>query len=453
MSEQLYLVFVNDGTWRLGAAEGSSPVATAAEATLEARAAAIKEHAAALGTVEPSVVLALPSAWCLSATVSTEGLDRSSRRRAMGFRIEEHLPIAAEDVVADYVMGDDGQAMGVCAEFAKLEAIVAALEAAGVRVRHICPAALLAAACAADEHAKLDAVLVASAGEASEAGYDFVELRKGKPARWWWLAQDAAAIRDRLAAWTGPGEEGKRLVLIGCDAAGRKVLATRGPIESVDMKITRDEAAGRHLAKVAKTGESLWLDLRCGRLGLPDRFEEYRKPLAALGVAVVVLLACLAGVMLWRGQQYAARAKECVQEQSRLFKETMPNQPVPGSIKGRLLSERRKLVALGGQASEGGTSGAVQPVSALVRLRDVLRSLPAQGRYRILDVNIQPDLIRLEGQVPTHADADTVAAGVRQSGAYDVEPPKTQALKDRGVGFVFTAMPRPDGGLPKAGAP
>ncbi|MEI7837033.1 MAG: hypothetical protein WCK05_11585, partial [Planctomycetota bacterium] len=408
------------------------------------------------GDLGSSVILALPSAWCLSATVSTDGLDRSSRRRAMGFRIEEQLPIAAEDAAVDFVMADDDTAMGVCAEFAKLEAIVAALEAAGLKVRHMCPAALLAAAAAVDEHGDVDAVLISGddePAEVAEAGYDFVELRKGKPIRWWWLAQDAAAIQDRLVAWAAPGGGTKRLALIGPDAPMRKALVSAGAIESVDMKITRDEAVARHLAQAGKTGVALWVDLRCGRLAAPDRFEEYRKPLAALGAAVVLLLACLAGVMLWRGQQYAARTRQCVGQQVRLFKEAMPNQPVPGSIKSRLVSERRKLVALGGQAAEGGASGSIQPVSALLRLRDVLKALPAQGRYRILDVNIQPDLIRLEGQVPNHADADVVAAGLRQSGLYDVEPPKTQALKDRGVGFAFTAIPRADSGLPKAGGP
>jgi Tfp pilus assembly PilM family ATPase len=125
MSQQPHLVYVSDGAWRLGVAPASGPVATAAGATFEARAATIKEHVAALGDLGSSVILALPSAWCLSATVSTDGLDRSSRRRAMGFRIEEQLPIAAEDAAVDFVMADDDTAMGVCAEFAKLEAIVA----------------------------------------------------------------------------------------------------------------------------------------------------------------------------------------------------------------------------------------------------------------------------------------------------------------------------------------
>ncbi|MCY2926018.1 MAG: hypothetical protein NT031_11370 [Planctomycetota bacterium] len=456
MSEQRHLVFVSDEAWRLGVALASGPVTTAADATLEARAAAIKEHLAALGDVGSSVILALPSAWCLSATVSTEGLDRSSRRRAMGFCLEEHLPIAAEDVVADYVTADDGTAMGVCAEFVKLEAIVTALEAVGLRVRHVCPAALLAAAEAVKEHGHVDAVLIGGAGEPgepAEAGYDFVELRKGKPVRWWWLGPDAAAIQDRLSAWAATAGEAKRLALIGPDAPMRKALLSAGAVESVDMKIARDEAAARYQASAAKTGESLWVDLRCGKLAAPDRFEEYRKPLAALGAAVVLLLACLAGAMLWRGQHYAAQTRQCVQQQVRLFKEVMPNQPVPGSIKDRLGSERRKLVALGGQADEGGAAGPGQQVSALLRLRDVLKALPGQGRYRLLDLNIQPDLIRLEGQVQNHADADVAAAGWRQSGLYDVEPPKTQALKERGVGFAFTAIPRLDGGLPKAGPP
>ena len=66
---------MNDGVWRLANAQAVSPIATAADATLEARAIALKERVAAPGELEPSVILALPSAWCLSATVSTDDLD------------------------------------------------------------------------------------------------------------------------------------------------------------------------------------------------------------------------------------------------------------------------------------------------------------------------------------------------------------------------------------------
>jgi hypothetical protein len=114
---------------------------------------------------------------------------------------------------------------------------------------------------------------------------------------------------------------------------------------------------------------------------------------------------------------------------------------VPPSIKGRLASEKRRLEGLGGQAA-GEALAAVQPISALTQLRDVLASLPSDVRYRILDLSIEPDLVRLDGQARGHAEADRLAAALRQSGRFDVEPPKTQLLKEGGVSFLFTAKPR-----------
>jgi hypothetical protein len=53
----------------------------------------------------------------------------------------------------------------------------------------------------------------------------------------------------------------------------------------------------------------------------------------------------------------------------------------------------------------------------------------------------------------THAEAEAMAAALRQCGLYDVEPPKTQAMKDQGVSFVFSAKPNAAPPASKGGEP
>src|SRR5258708_9296196 len=74
------------------------------------------------------------------------GFSENSWRRAMIYRLEEKLPIGAEDVVADFVPAGpaDEQVLGVCAQKAALAPLVEALEENGVTVGAICPASLLA---------------------------------------------------------------------------------------------------------------------------------------------------------------------------------------------------------------------------------------------------------------------------------------------------------------------
>ena len=441
------ILFAGDDAWRVGTVQdGRARVEAFAPAqegaTLEARAQAVGQQLAAQANERRPVILAPPSPWCLSATLATDGLERGGRRQAMGFRLEEHLPISAEEVVADYVDTGGGEAMGVCGELEKLREAVRALEAAGLDVRHICPAALLAAAYAAERHPQAGAVLIIGDGRDAPAAYDLVELKKGKPARWWWFANDGPAARDRLSAWAAAQDAPAALVVVGQGDPSHVLPPERagfGPVEVEELGA--DHAAALHAAKVLAGAASPWTDLRRDALAAPDRYQAYRKPIGALAAGVMLLLVSVSGAMQWRGRQYEALGRRYLREQADVFKAALPDQRVPASIKGRLLSERRRLEGIGGQAA-GDALAAIKPVSALAQLRGVLGSLPADLRYRILDLSIQPDLVRVDGQARGHGEAERLATALRRSAAYDVEDPKTQALKEGGVSFLFTAKPR-----------
>ncbi len=459
-----HLVFLGDGSWRAAAVRDGDvhliEVPLEPDATTEARVEAARRALADLGYADEPIALALPSSWCLCATIATDDLERGGRRRAMGFRLEEHLPCSAEEVVADYVPGTGGRALGVCALLAPVEPIVNAFEAAGVRVRHICPSAFLAAVHVVRCHAEgAGAVLVAEAngGEGdSPPAYDLVELRGGKPTDWWWFADDEAVVRKRLTAWTASEDRPGPVVALGDGGATDLADLVPEPLERVELRdLDRHRAAALHEAKLLEGDDSPWIDLRCDALAAPDPYRTYRRPLGALAAAVVFLLVCISGAAQWRGRRHLALREAYVSEQVDVFKEALPTQPVPrAGIKGRLLSEKRKLAGIGGREPGGAVPEATDAPSALAHLRRVLGSLPTDVRYRVLDLDIKPDYIRVDGQARDHAEAEGVAIAVRQSGHYEVQPPKTETLRKGGVSFLFTARPRrapaagPGGGTP-----
>ena len=459
MMGELTLVFVAEGCWWVAHEHQGQVCAVRVDntpdgATIEARVAGLRQQLESMQIADRPIVLALGSSWCLSAAISTEELDRGSRRRAMGYRLEEHLPVSAEDVVADYVSIDSSHALGVCAEFGRLAPLVAAMEAANLNVRHISPATLLAAAGAIQQHSRVDGILIANHEEhgPSQAGYDFIALQSGKPSQWWWLAGDKVAVREQVSAWAGSSGQAKHLVSVCCDDGLSDSLSACVALDVIREGESRLHLATRHVAGTLDAGVSPWVDLRRDSLAASHRLQAGRRPLWALAAAGAVLLACVMGASLWRGAQYSALRDQCLQDQMSVVKEAIPGGPASGSVKRRLASERQRLACLSGQATEGADPAALHPTSALVHLRDVLKSLPPQLRYRILDVSIQPDAIRMDGQARSHADAEALTESFRQLGAYDVEPPKTRALREGGVSFTFTATARQATTRPVGGA-
>ena len=446
---QCHTIFVSDAAWHVASTCDGEPRTVAVPfddaATLESRVEACRQALSATGWAEQPVVLALASPWCLSAAISTDGMDRGGRRRAMAFRMEEHLPVSAEEVVFDYCEGGGGHAIGVCGELTKLKAVVDALEGRGVGVRHICPAALLSAADATEQHGGLGGVLLGAIDDEAKSGvgYDLIELQDGKPGRWWWLAGEAAAVRDRLEAWAGSQDRAAELALVGCNDRLRELAGQIAGITCVQTGAKdRYDAAASHAARILSDAASPWIDLRRDALAAPNRYAAYRRPLGMLAAAVVVLLACISIVAQWRGRQYQSLSQGDAQRQVQLFRSAMPNQHVPGNVRARLASEHRRLAGMGGQAVDEGKLSTAMPVSALVHLRQVLSILPTDVPYRILELNVQPDLIRIDGEARTYSEAEGVAVALRKSTGYEIEPPKTQAIKGGGVSFVFTAKPR-----------
>src|SRR4051812_21487322 len=138
------------------------------------------------------LVLALPSSWCLAATIDVSGLPHQDRKAAV-YRLEDALPLAAEEVAADVVASPETRrALGVCVRVDRLRHILDALDAAGVNVQTIAPAAMLVAQ-AAPAANKPMLVLIGDGGFV-----DVVAVQNGKPIAWGFSGDAAADVQLQI---------------------------------------------------------------------------------------------------------------------------------------------------------------------------------------------------------------------------------------------------------------
>ena len=438
-----FTIFVDDAHWLVAkASEGGVDVvlieADEASVDVDARVSATRRRMEEMGYADQSVVMALPSSWCLSAVIDTDDLERSGRRAAMGFRLEEHLPIASEQVVADYCeMGDE--ALGVCIDVDRIKPIVDAFESAGVQVRHVSPAAMLASAETVAGGADCDAVLMTDTSEETNGRserFDVIELEKGRPSRWHWMADREDEVARQLGA--GGDEASRKVAVLGAPAVQRfrDLGADLMRLEETDGY----RAAAMHATRLLAGTASPWIELRRDRLGVVDRFDVYRKPMAMMWGAVVLLLLSVCAVAQWRGQGYQSEAESARDQQATVYETLYADEgrkAPSGSIRHKLKREAERLAGLSGQGVEGGVES-LQPRSALEQYHDLLGALPTDFRYRITSIDIEPDRVTLGGEAKSNAEAERIAKALRDQTAYEVDAPRMTAIAD-GVSFTFSA--------------
>lgn len=447
-----FTLFVSEGDWRIGMVrETQVTIAPTSPGTdLNAKAIAAARQLVDMEYQGQPVMLAIPSAWCLCATIETDRLERGQRRKTMIYLLEEQLPIASEQFVADFIDQGGSAALGVCCELERLESLLAALASAGIAVGHISPMVMLTAATLLEEHASLDILLACDGDgqECTQSGHDVIAFDRRRPVQWQWLGNDDEAAEEHLHSLADKHGGTAQMSIVGEQAREATFLKSVGNVRVLPRKWThREQAAALAGSKVLAGKASPWIELRRDVLAPADAIEAFRQPLTGLAYAAVLLLVSVIAVTQYRGGQYEALASEHSRSQAEVFKKALPNQRLPASVRARLQSEHQRLSELSGDGTSAtssrsaGGNGAI-PASALESLHTAIAGLPAHIRFRIVDLSIEPGLIRIDGQAQSHVDAEQIAVSLERTGKLDIEPPRTQALAEGGVQFNFTAKPR-----------
>jgi type II secretion system protein L len=375
-----------------------------------------------------AVVLAVPTAWCLSAGVDLDNLPRQNRHEAMVYRLEEMLPLAAEQIVAAFAPTVGQRTLGVCVQTEQVKPWVDELEQSGVLVQSICPTALLALQ-SLEDRSQIDAVLWGCGDE-----IELFTLRQGNLIGWFRLPAEMQDLCLHLKA--ARSDNPTKLRVFVCDLPEPLLEGLQQhdwiQLERSEQCLPRSATAtamsllsGRHRP---------WIDLRRDALGTTDPRRQVRRPLNATILAAMLLLACACGAMLLRASQYNQQAVAYERQQEGLFAQVFPTQRTPpaAAIRRRLEIEQRTL---GGQnmSLPGQT-----PV--LVMLNEAMTALPTELRYRILELRLNQTELFLDGQARSHSDADAIAAAMRQLQRFNVEPPTTEQLNAKEVTFKISGV-------------
>ncbi len=445
MAANGFVILASHDGWRVGAMGADGPQVVGVSSNLDEPAQPLTQQLLAaleeLGyTAGQPVVLAIPSPWCLCASIDTQELPRQGTESAMLYRLEENLPIAAEEIVADFISVQD-QALGVCVQVSRIAGWLEAFDEAGLCVEVVCPTALLAlqAWVAGPNHDQADLLVWGS-----QSHLDLFILDQDAKTMGWQMISPSG---DDLAVQIGVQALGRvgPLRVAACDI-GQPMQRRLEKLDGVDVVSCRTDPM--HTLAVVAADEVLagkstpWINLRRGAVAVKDRLRRIRPALVGAIAAGVAFLLCLNGAMLWRANGYDKITTQALGQQRAVFQELFPSRPVPMSIKARLVSEQRRLREL----HQGSDQMPTQRNGLLV-LRDLLAHLPRDRRFRILELRLTGDQIHLAGQVRSHGDADVIAASLSGTDRFDFEPPRTENLSSRGV-VGFTLVGTIQAGMP-----
>lgn len=379
------------------------------------------------------VVLAIPSQWCLCATVSSDGLPRKKLRQGLLFRMEEHLPTSAEEMVADFItLGD--HALGIAVQINQVAPLVEALEAHGLAIEVISTAPLLAAQEAPTHSSAQTAPHVVLWGDQDRL--EMVILDAGRPRAWHLLSQNIDELKWPLGIQVLSRIEPLRVTAHNLNPQILEWLQTHDGVTVVSSDDQTLHTAAAVAAKDILSGKTAGLiNLRRDALAARGRLAQARTPLIWAAAAILIFLITLNAVMGLQTNRYQRIIATQVALQESVFSQLFPNRPLPINIKSRLASEKAGLASLRGHSSP-----LPAQTSALELLYRLLSSFPPDMKYRVLELRLDGDKLYLEGQARSHGEADTIAAAITNGSRLLVDQPRTEQLPQGGVSFTITGQ-------------
>jgi hypothetical protein len=438
MTGQSFILFPGPASWTVGAVRDgrvSLTHLTIADGATPAQIAPLVP--AALhdsGHAGEGIVLAIPSSWCFSASIAVGDLPRHDRK-AMLYRLEEKLPLAAELVIADFVHHAPGcdTALGVCVQTEKVRPFVEALESAGVAIMSISSAPLLAVqemirAELPSDNQSLRLILLGEKEDRSRI--DLVVVDGSTPVGWSLVPANAHDIKFQINMALMESEDEPKIEACDIDAM---LVASIG--DAVGQSIaSRDgsvfDAAARCADEIGAGRIAPWVEFRRDALAIDDPLAMHRKPLNFLLASCVALVLAIAAGMWMRAERYEHAAKSSEQKMVDAFTAQFPGWAIPANVKAVIVSEHAKSGIAGG-ASLPVESGR----SALQTLDDVIGKLPAEARFTINQMTLEDSSFEIQGRIRSYEDVDAIAAAARKAG---MDVPSPQARKDADGFWSFT---------------
>lgn len=440
MSRSPWLIQLESGKYRCTPVrlEASSGDERWIEANDPDAAAAAMQEAGYGG--EP-VLLAVPSEGCLCAAVVLTSRRLVRNRQALAYALEEQLPLAAEEMVCDFVT-QGTTALGVAVEPATLKPIVRSLETAGVAVTTVTPSALLIL----DQLRRRDCLPADGLVVLIRQDHCDCFVTAGqKPQQWRYLSVDPVSLRREVAVHLMAGDPAREsplpVTIAAVDRRAVEALERLEPdIQVQYVELAEDETLLSAASGVLVQAERPWIELRRDEIGTYDPYVLVGGSLRFLTAACLLAVLSLTAVTWIHAGRYESAVQAFNAERGAIFQRLFPEARVPVGIRSRLESEREKLLGLRSDNLE-----APELESATPMLLRTLDAMPRDLRFRLLEMQFENATGYLEGEARRHGDADVIAASLRAQGL-SVEPPRTERLSNEGVAFSLAiGFDTPDG--------
>ncbi|MEK6250081.1 MAG: hypothetical protein N2C12_17990, partial [Planctomycetales bacterium] len=332
MASNYWLLIQGDDRWHVGRYDGSVsdgydvdlPAGSDPAATVDLVAGCLTEH----GYRGEPLILGLQSSSCLSACFSAE-TGASQSHQSLMYSLEEWLPLAAEDMVADFVVARNS-VFGVAVRKSSTKQLVELFENAGVEIQVIAPAVLLG----------LHSMLSQSASDTTQLllwqngdTVDLIKIADNQANVWEVLPASPTAIADRLNALVL--QYGQDLD-IRCNGLGDELLAVIAGLPDLNVVDTTDlslhEAALDTAEKILRGRIDSMINLCRDALASTDPYRPVRRHIHFATCLGVLFLLSTAAIFFYRGIQYDRIRTDAIDAQTDIYRKVFPKGSIPIGI-------------------------------------------------------------------------------------------------------------------------
>jgi len=392
------------------------------------------------------ILLAIKSSDVLSITLPP---DTSMNRQAMLYELEEYVPIPAERFVADFFGHDQGRFAGVI-DTENFLPLLDELAGQKILIQAIVPLSMLAVQSMTHPVAVdggIRAVILSCENEPflDDGRIDLFFLTPdGQPLSWQLLDMKPESLRRTLLSEILTRDTDITIESPHLSEELRQVLETIPRIKLPTNEPGHDETFSLMIARQSENilfrKKKPWWDFCRDALTMRGTDRVLGKSIRMVLWGSVALTAALCLVLFVRMLRYDQATARYHKEQETAFREALPEQSLQSGFRNRLESEYKKM-----SAQRENTTDLPQRESVLIPLLNILRSLPQNVRYRFPEIRIEPNAIRLDGQLQVHGDAELVATAL-EDGGFIVEAPSTQQTGSSGVAVRLSVVRRDEGG-------
>ncbi|QDU34571.1 hypothetical protein KS4_26410 [Poriferisphaera corsica] len=378
-------------------------------------------------------ILSLPSAWCYTATVRQDVTNKRPRYETMLYQFEEFLPMDAEMLTASFETDiQQRSSIGCAVETKPIVQILTKLESKGIAVGCICPTIMLV------YHALLKQkvlqpecrwLLIAEPNDAVSV----VEIKNRKILHWRLL--DVSDLSENEYFSAESIKSGAPVNILSVELPDR-ILDDLKSKDNLKINIVAKDVQSlvAEGALALQQDESLPIfNLLRGELAPRSSLQRYCFPIAYFLVSLILLLMSMVMVLNLRSNQYSQRISTSHEALTNLYQQSFPGKSVPLGVMGRLESEYRKVKGISRQGNV-----APKPRSALDALAQILNQIPDDIRFKLTELQIEPNQIRLYGSARSHVNANKIVGALGNGKAvagYTFELLRTENQTDRSVSF------------------